>query len=143
MSLKGIYCTYIHIPVYKYFNTLKQMRSLRNFVCYSILTFENKTENKGIRFRATVVNSTKFSILFPSVLFPLCSLPPSPSCCQQVHAVSRAPYLLTTFTFMIPIGNGIQLVWITTLGHDWSPPLLSHTVHEWKAFYQEGGDTVK
>lgn len=35
---------------------------------------------------------------------------------------------------MIPIGNGIQLVWITTLGHDWSPTLLSHTVHEWKAF---------
>lgn len=35
---------------------------------------------------------------------------------------------------MIPIGNGIQLVWITTLGYDWSPTLLFHTVHEWKAF---------
>lgn len=31
----------------------------------------SKTENKGIHFKATVVNSTKFSILFPSALFPL------------------------------------------------------------------------
>lgn len=43
---------------------------------------------------------------------------------------------------MIPIGNGIQLVWITTLGHDnIGPPLLSlsHTVREWKAFLPGGG----
>lgn len=26
--------------------------------------------------------------------------------------------------------------------HNISPPVLFHIVHEWKAFYQEGGDTV-
>lgn len=69
-----------------------------------------------------------FLFSFPVLsLSSLCSLPPSPSCCQWVHAVSRAPYLLTTFTFMIPIGNGIQLVWITTLGHDQSTTSALHS----------------
>lgn len=87
------------------------------------------------------MNSTKLFFLFSFPAFSslslclsfspslsLSSLPPSPSCCQQVHTESRAPYLLTTFTFMIPIGNGIQLVWITTLGHDWSLFLRSHSL---------------
>lgn len=38
----------------------------------------NKTENKGVHPKATVVNSIKFSILFPSALFPLPAPLPSP-----------------------------------------------------------------
>lgn len=136
------------------FSTTLQNSSIRYCLFFYWLLSAANTENKGIRFKATVVNSTKFFfILFPSALslsLPLSSLPPSPSCCQRVHAVSRAPYLLTTFTFMIPIGNGIQLVWITALGrrleHNIRPLRLlssSHTVREGKAFYQQGGDTVK
>lgn len=46
---------------------------------------------------------------------------------------------------MIPIGNGIQLVWIMMLRHDQRKTsalhsTLSYTVHEWKAFYLEEED---
>lgn len=80
---------------------------------------------------ATKLNCREFDQVFYS-LSPcsdssLVSLPPSRSCCQWVHAVSRAPYLLTTFTFMIPIGNGIQLVWITTLRHEQSTTLAHYS----------------
>lgn len=70
-----------------------------------------------------------FLFSFPVLCFhPLCSLPPSSSCCQWVQAESKAPYLLTAFTFMIPIGNGIQLVWITMLlGHDQSTTSALHS----------------
>lgn len=39
-----------------------------------------ETEYKGIHLKATVVNSTKFSLLFPTALFPLSSpFPPRPA----------------------------------------------------------------
>lgn len=84
------------------------------FLIHRPVMFSSKTQNKSIHFKAHGFHKVFYSLSqcsLPSVS----SLPPSPSCC---HTASRAPYLLTTFTFMIPTGNGIQLVWITELGYD-------------------------